>query len=71
MEKAGYMQALVSPKYRGSAIKVAAIVGSLLLVINHGEAILNHQMTLRRWLSASFTYLVPYAVNVHGQYSQR
>ncbi|NJL86901.1 MAG: nitrate/nitrite transporter NrtS [Leptolyngbyaceae cyanobacterium SM1_1_3] len=29
-------------------------------------------MTGDRWLSAAITYLVPYGVNVHGQYiSQR
>jgi len=26
-------------------------------------------MTSDRWLAASLTYLVPYLVNVHGQYS--
>jgi hypothetical protein len=39
------------------------------LTINHGYAIIGGRMTSDRWLGASLTYLVPYLVNVHGQYS--
>jgi hypothetical protein len=28
-------------------------------------------MTQARWLSAGLTYLVPYAVSIHGQYMGR
>jgi hypothetical protein len=65
----GYGRALVAPAYRPTALRVALVVGSLLLVINHGQALVRGQMTRDRWWAALLTYVVPYAVNVHGQYS--
>ena len=54
-----------------TALGVAISVGSLLLIINHGGAIVAGTMTRDRWLSAALTYLVPYCVNIHGQASNR
>jgi len=42
-----------------------------LLIINHGEAILNQTMTGDRWAAALLTYIVPDRVNIHGQYISR
>jgi hypothetical protein len=67
----GYGRALVAPTYRPTALRVALVVGSLLLMINHGQALMRGQMTCDRWWAALLTYVVPYAVNVHGQYSAR
>ncbi len=67
----GYGRALVTPTYRPTALRVALVVGSLLFVINHGQALAHGQMTRDRWWAALLTYVVPYAVNVHGQYSAR
>lgn len=68
----GYLAALGDRKFAQTGLKVAAIVGSILFVINHGSALLSQQMTKERWFSALLTYLVPYAVNIHGQFvSQR
>lgn len=64
----GYIQALGHPDLRGTAIRVALVVGSILFMINHGAAAGRGQMTLGRWVSAVLTYCVPYAVNIHGQY---
>ncbi|MGV2827979.1 nitrate/nitrite transporter NrtS [Myxosarcina sp. GI1(2024)] len=30
-----------------------------------------NKMTRQRWLSGFITYLVPYGVNIHGQYINR
>jgi hypothetical protein len=46
-------------------------MGSVLFLINHGTALLEGRMTQERWVSACLTYLVPYAVNIHGQYVTR
>ena len=54
-----------------TALKVALIIGSVLFIINHGAAVVKKQMTRGRWLSAGFTYLVPYVVNIHGQHTAR
>ncbi|WP_446410817.1 nitrate/nitrite transporter NrtS [Coleofasciculus sp.] len=52
-------------------IKVAAVVGSILFMINHGSAVVQGKMTRDRWISGLLTYLVPYGVNIHGQYISR
>jgi hypothetical protein len=64
----GYGRSLVDPKLALTAAKVAVTVGSLLLLINHGAAIANGQMSRGRWISALLTYVVPYLVSIHGQY---
>ncbi|PSO49812.1 MAG: hypothetical protein BRC33_05500 [Cyanobacteria bacterium SW_9_44_58] len=60
-------QALVNRKFAPSALRVALIIGTLLFVINHGSALVQGKMSRSRWGSAMLTYLVPYAVNIHGQ----
>ncbi|ASC69611.1 hypothetical protein XM38_005390 [Halomicronema hongdechloris C2206] len=67
----GYLAALVDRRFRATALRVAGVVGSLLFVINHGAALVRGNMTPTRWFSAMLTYLVPYGVNVHGQYTHR
>ena len=54
-----------------TAIKVSLVVGTIIFAINHGDAILNGKMTRQRWMSGLISYLVPYAVNIHGQYVSR
>ena len=67
----GFSQALLDPKLAPTAIRVALIVGSLLFTINHGAALAKGEMNRTRWFSGLITYLIPYSVNVHGQYSSR
>ena len=67
----GFTQALVERKLMLTAIKVALVVGTVLFIINHGSALIEGKMTRQRWISGLLTYLVPYAVNVHGQYISR
>lgn len=66
-----FIQALLDPKLAPTALRVALIVGSILFAINHGAALVKGEMTRNRWLSGLFTYLVPYSVNIHGQYISR
>ncbi|WP_180381184.1 nitrate/nitrite transporter NrtS [Fischerella sp. NIES-3754] len=55
-----------------TALKVSVVVGSILLfIINHGSALIKGQMNRDRWISAGVTYLIPYIVNIHGQYVSR
>lgn len=63
------MQSLINPKYSQSALKVALLVGSMLFIINHGEALIRGKMTQQRWISGMLTYLIPYGVNIHGRWS--
>lgn len=64
----GYFASLVEPKLVKTAVKVALIVGSILFMINHGSALWQGKMSRERWISAAISYLVPYCVNIHGQY---
>jgi hypothetical protein len=66
-----YLSCLIDPKLVPTGLKVAVVVGSLLFAINHGAAVLRHEMTFERWLAVSLTYLMPYLVNIHGQYVVR
>lgn len=66
-----FTASLVDPKLVPTAVKVALVVGSILFVINHGTALMAGKMKRERWISAALTYLVPYVVNIHGQYISR
>ena len=67
----GYVQALFNRQLAPTAFKVALIVGTILFTINHGAAVVRGNMNRNRWLSGLLTYLVPYCVNIHGQYVSR
>lgn len=65
-----YFACLVDPKLMPTALKVAIVVGSALFCINHGGALVRHEMTSERWFSVGLTYVMPYLVNIHGQFAQ-
>lgn len=66
-----FAKALFDSKLAPTALKVSLIVGSILFTINHGAALAKGKMTRSRWLSGLITYVVPYSVNIHGQYISR
>ncbi len=67
----GFGMALLDKELMPTALKVAAVVGSILFALNHGSALWQGKMTRDRWISGLVTYFVPYAVNIHGQYISR
>lgn len=66
-----YLTSLVDHKMVVPALKVALVVGTILLLINHSGALVNDQMTPGRWLSAFLSYVVPYLVSIHGRLSAK
>lgn len=66
-----YLQCLLNPKFVPTALRVAVVVGSLLFLINHGAALLRGEMNRERWTAVGLSYVMPYLVNIHGQYAQR
>ena len=48
------------------ALGVAAAVGSVLIVINHGDAILRGDLSPGRLLRMALTALVPYCVSTYS-----
>lgn len=67
----GYVVSLFDRELIPTGLRTALIVGSLLFLINHGPAFLRGQMNDERWISTFLTYIMPYLVNVYGQYSYR
>ena len=59
-------QILLDPRFAPTAVRVSAVVGSILFIINHGAALVKGEITKTRWLSGLTTYLVPYSVSIHG-----
>ena len=45
------------------ALKIALVVGTILAVINHGDAILEASMTATAWVKVLLTFCVPYGVS--------
>lgn len=64
----GYFASLFNPQLVPTGFKVALVVGSILFMINHGNAVFKGEMNRERWISGLLTYIVPYLVNVYGQY---
>ncbi len=48
------------------AVRVAVVVGTLLVVINHGDALLAGTVDVERLLRIALTYLVPYGVSTYS-----
>ncbi|MEM8807158.1 MAG: nitrate/nitrite transporter NrtS [Cyanobacteria bacterium P01_G01_bin.38] len=65
----GYLRSLLQPEMMVTGLKVSALVGTVLFAINHGSALIQRKMDRSRWISAGVTYLIPYLVSVHGQYT--
>ncbi len=49
------------------SIRMALVVGTLLAVINHGQAIVTGHFTSDRLLSLLLTYCVPFSVAMYSQ----
>ena len=48
------------------ALRIALIVGTLLIIINHGPALLSGDLSPMRVLQILLTYLVPYGVSTYS-----
>jgi len=66
-----YIRSLFDQRFIPTGLKTALVVGTLLFLINHGLAFWRGKMDQERWASTALTYLMPYLVSVHGQYSQQ
>jgi hypothetical protein len=66
-----WWQLAMHPATVRRALYTSAVVGSILVVINHGNAILEGEMTLPRILRAALTFAVPYAVSTASSVSTR
>jgi len=53
------------------ALLTALIVGSVLIAINHGAAILNGEVTRSRLIQMALTFLVPFTVSIVSSVATR
>ena len=51
------------------SVKVALVVGTILVAINHGDALIAGDLNLARLLSICLTYVVPFAVSIYATVS--
>lgn len=57
------LQLALEPRIVRRALGFAFVVGSVLIAINHGDALLAGDVDCRRWLKMGLTVLVPYCVS--------
>jgi hypothetical protein len=57
-----WLACAVEASVRKRALKVALLVGSILAVINHGDAVITGSATTAIWVKIVLTFLVPYCV---------
>jgi hypothetical protein len=62
-ESGGWLSLAASPGVVRRALLMAAIVGALLIAINHGDALLRGEVDRSRLLRMALTLLVPYCVS--------
>ena len=54
------------PDIVGRATRTAMVVGTILLAINHGPAILSGDIDLKQAIQIALTYCVPYGVTTYA-----
>ncbi len=64
--RASWLALAASPGVVRRALLMAAIVGALLITINHGDALLRGEIDRSRLLKMALTMLVPYCVSTHS-----
>jgi hypothetical protein len=58
-----WLRLAASPPVRNRALRYVVVVGSILITINHGDAILSGDLPPDRLLRMGLTLLVPYLVS--------
>lgn len=61
-----FLDLALRPKVMKAALKISLIVGTILVMINHGNAILNLDIQTERLIQIGLTYLVPYCVSTYS-----
>jgi hypothetical protein len=63
MQRASFFAVARQPRVVRRALLYAVVVGSVLIAINHGDALLAGQLDAARCWKMGLTVLVPYAVS--------
>ena len=65
----GWLELATSGPVVGRALLYLVVVGSLLVAINHGDALLRGEIDGNRWVKIVLTPLVPYLVSTFSSVS--
>lgn len=65
-----FIKHALNPQTVKRSIKVAIVVGTILGLINHSNALINGTFNTTRTIQVLTTYLVPYLVATYGAASQ-
>ena len=65
-ERSGWLELATSASVVRRAVRVAIVVGAVLVAINHGDAILRGDLGYGRVLRILLTVLVPYCVSTYS-----
>jgi hypothetical protein len=66
MEAESWLALAVRPDVVRRAARTAAVVGALLIGINHGDALMQGSVTLEQTLKMILTVFVPYGVSTYS-----
>lgn len=61
-----WLKLALSPAVVSRSLRVGLVVGTLLIVINHGDALLAAELDPGRLTRMALTYLVPYGVATYA-----
>jgi len=61
-----FFRLAILPEVVHNAVKVSLVVGTLLAIINHGDAIMHMEMPAQTALKIVLSYLVPYCVSTYS-----
>lgn len=64
--RVGFLSLCTRRDIVGRALRVAAVVGTILVAINHGDILFGGQVNAARILRMALTYCVPYAVATYA-----
>ncbi len=62
----GWLKIALQKNILMRAIKVALVVGSILMLINHGDVMLSDGLSIKEYIKITLTYLVPYCVSTYS-----
>lgn len=60
-----WLELALTPPVVSRALRIAAVVGTILVAINQGEVIIAGGLTTKTALQIALTYIVPYLVSTY------
>ena len=71
LPRATWLAVAREPAIVGRALRVAAVVGTLLVAINYTDRLLAGSLGAFDWIKMGMTYLVPYGVSTYTAVEMR